>query len=164
MLAAIFVAAWLGSLSIRRPPITELRIPLTHNLLVEPLDSEFIHSLRVYAMPARPLRDSLVTACADFRRDSMALARTKLPKGAGQVWWDRWRDMNTALGRRVDELRAPLVIDSAMVSPTGTANIRMRPGSRLILGANIGVLAEVLPGSSGPFGDQLVPLGALCSP
>ena len=163
ILAGVLVYAWLA-IEHRHSPLVEVRLPLVHNLLVEPLDSDQASSLRVLAMPNRALRDSLARACAEYRWDSAALAGANLKKEVGQVWRDRWRDMTAVLARRIDEVRPMLVTDSAVVSRRGLATLRLPALSRVILVSRTGVIAAVLLAPTRSFDDQLAPLGALCGP
>jgi len=162
ILTLIFVGVWITTRRGSRSPLVQLQLPLKHNLLVEPLDSEQMALLRLYAVPYRALVDSLAGACESYRRDSAALFGAHLRRGAGQAWQDRWHDMDAALARRVEDVRRALVMDSAAVSPEGLATIRLPPGSLLLLGSRAGILAEARYDRSRTLGDQLAPIEALC--
>ena len=162
ILALIFVGIWIDTRRSARPPLVQLQLPLKHNLLVEPLDSEQMALLRLYAVPYRGLVDSLAGACASFRRDSAALFGAHLKRGAGQAWEDRWHDMDVALARRVEDVRRALVTDSAAVSPQGLATIRLPPGSLLLLGSRAGILAQARYDRTRTLGDQLAPIEGIC--
>ena len=161
-LGGILLGAAIVTVDTRRLEEDHLRLPLAHNLLVEPLDTALGASLLVFALPYRVLRDSLVGACADYRRDSAALARARLPRDVGQVWRDRWRDMIGRLAQRLDDLRPLLATESVAVSAGGQATFRPAPGSSLVLVSRSTAVAVVL--RSRALGDQLAPLSVLCRP
>jgi len=160
--AGIVAATWLGS-RFRQPASLVLRLPLTHNFLPQPIDTDVVRSLRVYAVQYPILRDSLADACAAFRRDSAALAGRQVRRGVGQLWRDRWDDMNAALARRLEELRPVLITDSAPVSAGGVVTIPAPTGSCFLVGSRVGFVAQVGVAPCRGVGDEILPLGAICS-